>query len=127
MVMGKSVTGGGFVTIENGKAYLFDYGGNFVKEDAINQYSYGCNPLSIISLLTSGNNLDVAYADGENVKRISANKDADELIMLLQRTGGFIRMLNRRGKFENTRYAQVLFIYNATVDLTQTLANLKLV
>lgn len=101
--------------IDNAKVYRFNSAGACVEEAVglLPKYTTGMVELPIISVLASNNTVELACfcENGVEMKRYSVPCDAMECALKVQSCGGFIRMLNRSGRHNDTSFNQLIFVY----------------
>ena len=124
----KMLKGNETVIIDNGRSYLFGLNGVCYNEDAgLAGYADGAVDLPIISLLTSGSNLDIGVVlPGCDLKRYRSGLDSMTCAATLQMAGGFLKMLRRSGTDDGVRYNQLLFVYRQNTDMAALLQRLQL-
>ena len=110
----------GACIIDDSKAYLFNFSGNFVKEEpnlspkTIN----GVVNLPIISIISSNGNTDIlVHKVDDTDKFYNSSLSAMDCASVVSQNDGLIRILRRTSKFENCRYNQIVFIFNESTNV----------
>ena len=113
--------------IDETNVVLFNNIGKVIKENAelIPKYANGMQALPVISVLSSNNKVEVALFENDTMKRYATNEDALAVATRIQAEGKILRLLRRDGKFENTRFNQLLFIYTEGTQLQDKIKNLQ--
>ena len=115
--------------IDNGKSYLFNKSGVCIKEDAglLPKYTTGMVELPIISVLSSNRIVEIAIFNnnGVEMRRFSTSLDPAICALTLQKIGGFVRILRRDGKCEDTSFNQLILVYKVGTDLMSIINNLN--
>ena len=113
--------------IDETNVVLFNNIGKVIKENAelIPKYANGMQALPVISVLSSNNKVEVALFENDTMKRYATNEDALAVATRIQSEGKILRLLRRDGKFENTRFNQLLFIYTEGTQLQDKIKNLQ--
>ena len=115
--------------IDDGKVVIFNNIGKVINEDAelIPKYTNGMLNLPIISILSSNNKVEIALFENDTMKRYMTGVDAMSVAMRIQRNGRVLRLLRRDGKVDDTRYNQLLFLYQEGTPLDDKLQDLQVV
>lgn len=128
MIRGKALLGGGFVLVEDGHPYVFDFGGEYVPNSSQNsiQYLTGSLEFAIISVLSSGGKVRLGLFQGNTMEDYGTDADTATCVGQLNNSRGYLRMLHRAGESEGVKFNQLIFVYGAGEDLHGKLKDIKL-
>lgn len=124
MVRVKMLLGTKVCIIDNQACYVFDAGGNCIEEGSglIPMYSNGALPLPVVSILSDGDNVEIAlFVDDVMEVLFNGSMPIMNAIMRVQGCGRFLRMLNRRGKHDGVSFNQTLFVYTEGSEVVDKL------
>ncbi len=109
----------GVCIIDDNDEYIFDRSGRFSKKGIASPLNArGMLMLPLISVLSANNSCEIAvFNAGNDIRKFSYAGSHMDFIVKLQMSGGFLRMLQNNGVYDDIRYNQMVFIYADGTDV----------
>lgn len=97
----------------------FDLGGRCIKDmiPITRDYMENMQSLPIVSVLASANTVDLVLFMNDKMYRYSVTKDDLTIISELSSKSGIIKILTRKGKQNDVRFNQTLFIFTSATQI----------
>ena len=113
--------------IDDNRVYVFNSRNECISEEGLSpKYTTGMQKLPVISVLIANGFTDVALFHDDVVDHVRNPKDGNVCVQSLFMNKGFIRMVQKDGKFENKiRYNQMIFIYPSTFNVMSCLDKIR--
>lgn len=124
MIRAKQLRDQSIVIMEDGILHKFDISGSYIGEaQRLPQYLEGMQSYPIVSLLSSGGNLQMGlFYEDDTFREIDlGTMTMGEAILSKVSKLGFFRTLKRNGECNGIRFTQGLFLFKRGTDLNTLL------
>lgn len=116
--------------IVDGVSYLFDMGGNCIREDCglSPMYTSNARLVNAVSLLSVGGQLSEIGIEQNNVMtKWVASISTMDILSLISQNRGFIGIFNRRGSVDGVAYTQSVVLFEQNINVVNYLRNIGVV